>query len=91
VGEEGADLSTFDFASDEKPTKKTARLMLQNLNDINAKLASVGSLRQWEHRSTNGPPRGTYFFSNLLVLGREPGCEKFGAFNGNDTAHSVMP
>ena len=26
VGEEGADMSTFDFASDEKPTKKTARL-----------------------------------------------------------------
>jgi len=42
VGEEGADLSTFDFASDEKPTKKTARVMLQNLMDTNAKFASIG-------------------------------------------------
>ena len=52
VGEEGADLSTFDFASDEKPTKKTARLMLQNLNEINAKLASVGDKPAGEPRVT---------------------------------------
>lgn len=42
VGEEGADLSTFDFASDEKPTKKTARLMIKLLEDTNTKLAAVG-------------------------------------------------
>jgi hypothetical protein len=42
VGEEGADLSTFDFASDEKPNKKTARLMLQNLMEVNKRLAGVG-------------------------------------------------
>jgi hypothetical protein len=50
VGEEGADLSTFDFASDEKPTKKTARLMLQNLMDTNAKFATVGDKPAGEPR-----------------------------------------
>ena len=50
VGEEGADLSTFDFASDEKPTKKTARVMLQNLIDTNAKFASIGDKPAGEPR-----------------------------------------
>src|SRR6187401_798953 len=50
VGEEGADMSTFDFASDEKPTKKTARLMLQNLMDTNAKFASIGDKPAGEPR-----------------------------------------
>jgi photosynthetic reaction center cytochrome c subunit len=35
VGEEGAALSTFDFASDEKNHKKIARLMVQMVTDIN--------------------------------------------------------
>ena len=52
VGEEGADLTTFDFASDEKPPKKVARLMIQNLNDTNAKLASVGDKPAGEPRVT---------------------------------------
>lgn len=34
---EGDDLSTFDFASDEKQPKKTARVMLKMRNDINRK------------------------------------------------------
>jgi hypothetical protein len=50
VGEEGADLSTFDFASDEKPTKKTARIMLQNLIDTNARFASIGDKPAGEPR-----------------------------------------
>ena len=50
VGEEGADLSTFDFASDEKPTKKTARIMLQNLMETNARLATVGDKPAGEPR-----------------------------------------
>jgi hypothetical protein len=50
VGEEGADLNTFDFASDEKPTKKTARLMLQNLMETNAKFASIGDKPAGEPR-----------------------------------------
>ena len=35
VGEEGADLSTFNFKSDEKPTKRTARIMLRMVQSIN--------------------------------------------------------
>ena len=50
VGEEGADLSTFDFASDEKPTKKTARIMLQNLMETNTRLAAVGDKPAGEPR-----------------------------------------
>ncbi len=37
VGEEGAPLSTFDFASDEKLTKEKARVMLRMVQDINGK------------------------------------------------------
>lgn len=55
VGEEGADLSTFDFASDEKPTKKTARIMIGMLADTNAKLASVGEKPAGEPRSRATP------------------------------------
>jgi len=44
VGEEGQPLATFDFASDEKETKRKARIMLAMVDDINgehmAKLAS---------------------------------------------------
>ena len=35
VGEEGKPLSSFDFASDEKPMKEKARLMMQMMNEIN--------------------------------------------------------
>ncbi len=37
---EGDDLRNFDFASDEKDAKKTARLMLAMVEDINARLAN---------------------------------------------------
>ena len=36
VGEEGADFSTYDFSSDDKHLKRTARVMLRMVNDINA-------------------------------------------------------
>lgn len=35
VGEEGQPLSTFDFASDEKPVKETARIMMKMRQEIN--------------------------------------------------------
>src|SRR5262245_50078991 len=35
VGEENRPLSTYDFASDDKPTKRTARIMLQMVHHIN--------------------------------------------------------
>ncbi len=40
VGEAGQPLSTYDFASDEKPTKRTARVMLRMVQDVNRRLAS---------------------------------------------------
>ncbi len=36
VGEEGQSFSTYDFASDEKETKRKARVMLEMVRDINA-------------------------------------------------------
>lgn len=38
-GEPGQPLSTFDFASDEKEKKRTARAMLRMVSDLNALLA----------------------------------------------------
>jgi photosynthetic reaction center cytochrome c subunit len=52
VGKEGDDLSTFDFASDEKPEKKTARVMITLLADVNEKLATVGDKPAGEPRAT---------------------------------------
>ena len=52
VGEEGADLSTFDFASDEKPTKATARVMLKMLAKVNDDLSMVGQKPMGEPRVT---------------------------------------
>lgn len=40
VGEEGQPLSTFDFASDDKENKKTARLMLKMVNKMNRSYVS---------------------------------------------------
>lgn len=46
VGEAGAPLETFDFASDDKEEKGTARTMLRMVADINGKyLANVGEPR----------------------------------------------
>jgi hypothetical protein len=43
IGEEGRPLSTFDFVSDAKATKQTARLMLQMVHAINnVHLAKLG-------------------------------------------------
>ena len=36
VGEEGKDFSEYDFASDAKPEKNGARLMIKMMNDINS-------------------------------------------------------
>lgn len=49
VGEEGQPLSTFDFASDEKPTKNKARTMLRMVGAINGEY-----LTKLENRRT--PP-----------------------------------
>ena len=41
VGEEGRPLSTFDFASDEKPTKRTARQMMLMVEEVNRRLDTL--------------------------------------------------
>jgi tetratricopeptide (TPR) repeat protein len=41
VGQEGQPLTTFDFASDEKPTKNAARGMLRMVRDINGDLKKI--------------------------------------------------
>lgn len=40
LGEEGQPLSQFDFASDDKPTKRTARAMLEMVQAINGQFLS---------------------------------------------------
>ena len=47
VGEPGADLSTYDFASDEKEEKQIARVMMEMTNDINGT-----HLSKLEHEKT---------------------------------------
>ena len=51
VGKEGDDLSTFDFASDEKAPKQTARAMIKMLAEINQSLAAVGDKPAGEPRA----------------------------------------
>ena len=41
VGEEGQPLSAFNFASDEKPTKLTARQMMRMVEEINRRLDTL--------------------------------------------------
>lgn len=62
VGEEGASLSTYDFAADDKPAKRTARTMLRMLAVINDSLATIepsGDRRvnMWCHTCHRGRPR----------------------------------
>jgi len=44
VGEEGKPLSTFNFASDDKPTKATARQMMRMVEEINRRLDTLPTM-----------------------------------------------
>lgn len=56
VGEEGEALETFDFASDAKPTKATARAMITMVTAINGQyLKDVG------HDPAGGSPKVTCY------------------------------
>ena len=62
VGEEGKDLSTYDFVSDANPNKNRAREMLRMLGDVNdhlKKLEPSGDKRvnMWCHTCHRGRPR----------------------------------
>jgi hypothetical protein len=54
VGEEGQPLSTFDFKSDEKPTKRTARVMLRMVHDINESYLSQLDTISPDHMAMSG-------------------------------------
>lgn len=61
VGEEGQPLGTYDFASDEKAAKRTARTMLGMLGDINRTLRTIepsgDRVNMWCHTCHRGRPR----------------------------------
>ena len=63
VGEEGKPLSTFDFASDDKQAKRTARKMLEMVHRINRDDFGVTDFAQVKvtcftcHRGATKPPR----------------------------------
>lgn len=53
IGEEGLPLEQFDFVSDEKATKRTARVMMRLTDDINRQLdAAVPQPAAGERRVT---------------------------------------
>jgi photosynthetic reaction center cytochrome c subunit len=52
IGEEEQPIQTYDFASDSRPAKLTARIMLRMMADANATLASVGDKPSGEPRVT---------------------------------------
>src|SRR5262245_38840403 len=41
IGEEGMPLDKFDFVSDTKPEKQTARMMMRMVSEINAQLSKA--------------------------------------------------
>lgn len=61
VGEEGQPLGTYDFASDEKLAKRTARTMLGMLGDIGQTLRTIepsgDRVNMWCHTCHRGRPR----------------------------------
>ncbi|MFQ5528823.1 MAG: c-type cytochrome [Gemmatimonadota bacterium] len=80
VGEEGQPLSTYDFPSDEKLAKNTARTMLRLLGDINTRLDEVepsGDQRvnMWCHTCHRGRPRPMTIEEELAETFRAEGAE----------------
>jgi len=80
VGEEGASLATYDFPSDEKQTKVTARVMLQMLGDINERLGTIEpsgdrAVNMWCHTCHRGRPRPMTIEEELGETLRAEGVE----------------
>jgi len=62
IGEEGQSLSEYDFVSDEKLAKNTARTMLELLGDVNVRLNTIEpsgdkAVNMWCHTCHRGRPR----------------------------------
>lgn len=80
VGEEGEPLSTYDFVSDEKPTKETARTMYTMLGDINDTLDTIEPsgdqpVNMWCHTCHRGRPRPMTIEDELGETYRAAGVE----------------
>jgi tetratricopeptide (TPR) repeat protein len=80
VGEPGADLSTYDFASDEKANKNTARAMYTMLGDINEHLKKIeptGPTRvnMWCNTCHRGQPRPMTLLENLSEVNEAAGID----------------
>jgi len=80
VGEDGASLSTYDFAADDKAAKRTARTMLRMLGVINDSLATIepsGDRRvnMWCHTCHRGRPRPMTLEEELAEVVRAEGVE----------------
>lgn len=81
VGEEGKPLTTFDFQSDARPTKRIARDMLRMVADIDKDLARM-KLRQDVRRVNvgcvtchHGKPRPTTLADELMVTYERAGID----------------
>ncbi len=80
VGEEGEPLTTYDFPSDDKPTKETARTMLGMLGDINDTLETIEpsgdqAVNMWCHTCHRGRPRPMVLEEELGETYRAEGIE----------------
>lgn len=80
AGEEGEPLSTYDFPSDDKRTKETARTMLGMPSDINDTLERIErsgdqAVNMWCHTCHRGRPRPMTIKEELGETYRAEGIE----------------
>jgi len=79
-GEDGEPLSTYDFASDANPNKKTARRMLEMLSDINEHLSHIEPsgperVNMWCNTCHAGKPRPMTLAETLVEVSLEGGAD----------------
>ena len=79
VGDEGQPLSSFDFASDDKVEKRTAREMLALLGSVNSHLQRIEptgeAVNMWCHTCHRGRARPQTLAEALLETYRADGVE----------------
>jgi tetratricopeptide (TPR) repeat protein len=79
VGEEDQPLGTYDFPADDKPTKVTARAMLQMLGDIGETLKTIepsgNRVNMWCHTCHRGRPRPMTLDEELFEVYQADGAD----------------
>ena len=79
VGEEGQPLGTYDFPSDDKRNKRTARAMLQMLGSINDQLDEIEPsgerVNMWCHTCHRGRPRPQTLQEAVIEVYRSVGLD----------------